>query len=37
LAHSNGARCTQAGCPHQVYTSTGGRHRLLKSCYASAH
>ena len=23
--------CTQAGCLHQVYTSTGGRYRLLRS------
>ena len=36
LAHNHGARCTQAGCLHQVYTSTGGRYRLLKS-YASEH
>ena len=37
LAHNHGARCTQAGCLHQVYTSTGGRYRLLKSYYASDH
>ena len=37
LAHSHGARCTQPGCLHQVYTSTGGRYRLLKSYYASDH
>ena len=36
LAHNHGARCTQAGCLHQVYTSTGGRYRLLRS-YASDH
>ena len=29
-----GARCTQAGCPHQVYTRTDGRYRLLRSYYA---
>ena len=31
-----GARaiCTQAGCLHQVYTSTGGRYQLLRSYYA---
>jgi hypothetical protein len=28
------ALCTQAGCLHQVYTSTGGRYRLLRSYYA---
>ena len=28
------AICTQAGCPHQVYSSTGGRYRLLRSYYA---
>jgi hypothetical protein len=27
------ALCTQAGCLHQVYTSTGGRYRLLRSYY----
>ena len=37
LAHSHGARCTQPGCLHQVYTSTDGRYRLLKSYYASDH
>jgi len=37
FAHNHGARCTQAGCLHQVYTSTGGRYRLLKSYYASDH
>ena len=26
--------CTQAGCLHQVYISTGGRYRLLRSYYA---
>ena len=36
LDHNHGARCTQAGCLHQVYTSTGGRYQLLKS-YASDH
>ena len=30
-----GARCTQAGCLHQVYTSADGRYRLLRSYYAS--
>ena len=34
---NRGARCTQAGCLHQVYTSTGGRYRMLKSYYASDH
>jgi len=29
-----GALCTQAGCLHQVYISTGGRYRLLRSYYA---
>jgi hypothetical protein len=28
------ALCTQAGCLHQVYTSTGGRYRLLRTYYA---
>ena len=28
------ALCAQAGCLHQVYTSTGGRYRLLRSYYA---
>src|SRR5262249_26560437 len=28
------AICTQAGCLHQVYTSTGGRYRLLRHYYA---
>jgi hypothetical protein len=28
-----GAPCTQAGCLHQVYLSTGGRYRLLRSYY----
>ena len=32
-----GARCTQAGCLHQVYTSTGGRYRLLRSYYGLDH
>ena len=30
-----GARCTRAGCLHQVYTRTDGRYRLLRSYYAS--
>jgi hypothetical protein len=29
-----GALCTQTGCLHQVYVSTGGRYRLLRSYYA---
>ena len=29
-----GALCKQAGCLHQVYVSTGGRYRLLRSYYA---
>jgi hypothetical protein len=29
-----GPLCTQAGCVHQVYISTGGRYRLLRSYYA---
>ena len=37
LAHNHSARCTQGRCLHQVYTSTGGRYRLLKSYYASDH
>jgi hypothetical protein len=28
-----GALCTQAGCLHQVYVSTGGRYRLLRSYF----
>jgi len=28
-----GARCTQAGCLHQVYTRTDGHYRLLRSYY----
>jgi hypothetical protein len=28
-----GALCTQAGCLHQVYVSTGGLYRLLRSYY----
>jgi len=28
------ALCTQAGCLHQVYTSTGGRYRLFRSYHA---
>jgi len=34
--HCNARRafCTQAGCLHQVYVSTGGRYRLLRSYYA---
>ena len=31
---NRGALCTQAGCLHQVYISTGGRYRLLRSYYA---
>ena len=27
------AVCTAAGCLHQVYISTGGRYRLLRSAY----
>src|SRR5215813_2675668 len=30
-----GARCTRAGCLHQVYTRTDGRYRLLKIGRAS--
>jgi hypothetical protein len=30
-----GARCTQNGCLHQVYTRTDGHYRLLRSYYAS--
>ena len=30
-----GALCTQAGCLHQVYVSTCGRYRLLRSYYAA--
>jgi hypothetical protein len=26
--------CTHAGCLHQVYISTGGRYRLLRTYYA---
>ena len=37
LTHNHSARCTQPGCLHQVYTSTDGRYRLLKSYYASDH
>jgi hypothetical protein len=33
---NRGALCTQAGCLHQVYTSAGGRYRLLRSYYAPA-
>jgi hypothetical protein len=29
----SGALCTQAGCLHQVYVSTGGAYRLLRSFY----
>ena len=29
------ARCTRAGCLHQVYARTDGRYRLLRSYYAS--
>jgi hypothetical protein len=29
------ALCTQAGCLPQVYISTGGRYRLLRSYYRS--
>lgn len=28
-----GPLCTNRGCLHQVYISTGGLYRLLKSCY----
>jgi hypothetical protein len=28
------ARCTRAGCLHQVYVSTGGRYHLSKTYYA---
>jgi hypothetical protein len=28
------ALCTQAGCLHEVYTSTNGRYQLLRSYYA---
>ena len=31
---NRGMLCTQAGCLHQVYTSTGGRYRLVRSYYA---
>jgi hypothetical protein len=31
-----GALCTQAGCLHQVYSSTDGHYRLLRSYYAPA-
>ena len=29
-----GARCTQTGCLHRVYTRTDGGYRLLRSYYA---
>lgn len=29
------ALCTQTGCLHQIYISTGGRYRLMKSYYGS--
>ena len=29
------ALCTRAGCLHQVYVSTGGQYRLLRSYYAA--
>jgi hypothetical protein len=29
-----GEFCTQGGCLHQVYVSTGGRYRLLRRYYA---
>jgi hypothetical protein len=32
---NRGKVCTQAGCLHQVYTSTGGRYRLSRSYHAS--
>jgi hypothetical protein len=31
-----GSLCTQAGCLHQIYVSTGGRYRLSRSYYAQA-
>jgi hypothetical protein len=30
------AFCTQSGCLHQVYVSTGGHYRLVRSYYAPA-
>ena len=32
---NRGALCTQSGCLHQVYVSTGGHYRLLRSYRAS--
>jgi hypothetical protein len=32
---NRGKLCTQAGCLHQVYTSTGGRYRLSRTYHAS--
>jgi len=32
---SRGKLCTQAGCLHQVYTSTGGRYQLSRTYHAS--
>ncbi len=29
--------CTAAGCLHQVYASTGGHYRLVKSFYGTAN
>jgi hypothetical protein len=31
--NNRAAVCTAAGCLHQVYISTGGRYRLLRSSY----
>ena len=31
---NRGMLCAQAGCLHQVYKSTGGRYRLVRSHYA---
>ena len=32
---NRGALCTQSGCLHQVYVSTGGHYRLLRTYHAS--
>ena len=32
---NRGALCTQSGCLHQVYVSTGGHYRSLRSYHAS--
>jgi hypothetical protein len=32
---NRGKLCTQAGCLHQVYTSTGGRYRVSRTYHAS--